>query len=71
MEQQTEEDIENLRRPCKSSLGILLRRGNGSLVVERKGGKDGLNNKAHSPGTSADRTLPSKEAFRVRLFSGG
>lgn len=71
MEQQTREDIENLRRPCKSSPGILLRRDNSSLVIERKRGKDGLDNKAHSPGTSTDRTFPSKEAFRVRLFSGG
>ena len=34
MKQEIGEIRENLRRPCKSSLGMLLRRGNGSLINE-------------------------------------
>lgn len=67
VEQEIRGDIEDLGCPCKSSLGMLLRKGNGSLVIKKNAG---LNNKAHSPGTSTDRALPPKEAFRVWLSGG-
>ena len=66
MEQEIGKDVENLRRSRKSSLGMLLQRGDGSLIIKENAG---LNNKAHSSGTSTDCTLPSKEAFGARLSS--
>jgi len=36
MEQEIGEDEENLRCPCKSSLGMFLRGGNSSLISEKE-----------------------------------